>query len=140
MGRSRICLDTGVLVAYLKGREPGAAAVEEAVKEQDCFVTSITVYELLFGVARAKREIGEQALLETMTVVPLDDAAARRAASLHADLIGQNQDIGIKDVFIAAICLEHSLSLLTPNVRRFIRVQGLRVLTPPNLLPVGESG
>ncbi len=140
MGRSRICLDTGVLVAYLKGREPGAAAVEEAVKEQDCFVTSITVYELLFGVARAKREISEQALLETMTVVPLDDAAARRAASLHADLIGQNQDIGIKDVSIAAICLEHSLSLLTPNVRHFIRVQGLRVLTPPNLLPVGESG
>jgi tRNA(fMet)-specific endonuclease VapC len=54
----------------LKAREPGASAIERAVKEYDCCITSITAYELLFGVARAKREIGEQALLGVMTVLP----------------------------------------------------------------------
>ncbi len=134
MGDSRLCLDTGVLIAYLKGREPGASAVEKAVKEHACYVTSITVYELLFGVARAKKEIGEQALLGIMTVLPLNDAAARRAADLHADLISRNQDIGVKDVLIAAICLEHTLSIFTTNERHFSRVRGLKVITPTQLM------
>ena len=119
MGDFQLCLDTSVLVAYLKGRELGASAVEKAVKECACYVTAITVYELLFGIARAKKEIGEQALLGVTLILPLDDAAARRAADLHATLIDQNQDIGVKDVLIAAICLEHALPIVTLNEQHF---------------------
>jgi len=39
---TRICIDTGPLIAFLKGREPGATAVERVVRELDCFVTVIT--------------------------------------------------------------------------------------------------
>ncbi len=99
-----------------------------------CSVTAITVYELLFGVARAKKEIGEQALLGILTVLPLSDAAARRAANLHADLISRNQDIGIKDVLIAAICLEHTLPILTANHQHFSRVSELKVIRPSELV------
>jgi len=134
MDDTRLCLDTSALIAYLKGREPGAAAVERAVKNYACYVTAITVYELLFGVARAQKQIGEEALLGVMSVAPFDDAAARRAARLHADLISRNEDIGVKDVLIAAICLEHSLPLLTLNERHFLRVPALRLLTPETFL------
>jgi tRNA(fMet)-specific endonuclease VapC len=133
MDDSQLCLDTNVLVAFLKDREPGALAVEKAVKECVCYVAAITVYELLFGVARAKKEIGEQTLLGVMTVLPLNEAAARRAANLHADLISRNQDIGIKDVLIAAICLEHALPILTANHQHFSRVPDLKVITPSEL-------
>lgn len=131
---SYLCIDTGPLIAFLKAREPGASAVEHAVKLYDCRVTAVTVYELLFGVARAKREIGEDALLGVMTVSPFDEAAARRAAKLHDELIRDNKDIGVKDVMIAAICLEGALPLLTMNERHFSRVRGLTVLTPDALL------
>ncbi len=114
----------------LKGREPGASAVEKAVRECICYVTSVTVYELMFGVARAQKEIGENALLDIMTVLPLSNAAARKAALLHSELISHNQDIGVKDVLIAAICLEHSLPILTMNERHFSRVPYLNVITP----------
>lgn len=134
MDTTHLCLDTSVLIAYLKGREPGATAVERAVKDYTCHVTAITVYELLFGVARAQKQIGEEALLGVMSVAPFQDAAARRAARLHADLISRNEDIGVKDVLIAAICLEHSLPLLTLNERHFSRVSGLQVLTPDAFL------
>ena len=130
----RLCLDTNILIDYLKGREPGAAAVEKAVKEYDCHITSITVYELLFGVARAKKEIGEQALLGVMSTLPLDRFVARKAAEMHADLISHNQDIGIKDVFIAAACLIAEIPILTANERHFERVPGLKVITPAQLL------
>lgn len=129
MAASELCLDTSVLIAFLKGREPGASAVENSVRSSACFVTAITVYELLFGVTRAGREIGEDQLLSVMTVLSLDNAAARRAAFLHNELIRANADIGIKDVIIAAICLEHHLPLLTLNEKHFRRVKDLRVLT-----------
>jgi tRNA(fMet)-specific endonuclease VapC len=135
MDLTRICIDTGPLIAFLKGRNPGAAAVERAVQELDCFVTVITAYELLFGVARARRQIGEDALLGTMYSLPLDIAAARRAAQLHDELIRRNQDIGIKDVLIVAICLEHELPLLTLNEDHFKRVPELTIVTVAELAP-----
>ncbi|MCP4420021.1 MAG: type II toxin-antitoxin system VapC family toxin [Chloroflexi bacterium] len=128
-----ICLDTGPLIAYLRGRHPGAKAVKHVVKECACYVSAITVHELLFGVARAKKQIGENVLLKTLTTLPLDEAVSRRAALLHADLISQNNDIGIKDTFIAATCLEHSLPILTLNKRHFSRVPDLKLLTPENI-------
>jgi tRNA(fMet)-specific endonuclease VapC len=139
MDNDRLCIDTSALIAYLKGREPGAAAVEKAVKERTCSVTAITVYELLFGVARARRQIGEEALIGVMNVVPFDELAARRAARLHDDLIRNNKDIGVKDVLIAAICLEHSLPLLTLNEQHFARVVGLTVFDPNQFLVHRES-
>lgn len=135
MDFARLCIDTGPLVAFLKGRNPGAAAVERAVRELDCCVTAITAYELLFGVARARRQIGEDALLGALETLPLDMAAARRAAQLHDELIRHNKDIGIKDVLIAAICLEHKLPLLTLNQEHFGRVPGLTVVTPAEITP-----
>jgi tRNA(fMet)-specific endonuclease VapC len=130
----RICLDTSALIAYLRGSELGAAAVERAVKDRVCYVTSITVYELLLGMARARKHIGEEDLLNVMLVVDFDNAAARRAAKLHAELISRNSDIGVKDMLIAAICLEHSLPLLTLNERHFSRVPDLQVITPEKYL------
>ncbi|HLF28790.1 MAG TPA: type II toxin-antitoxin system VapC family toxin [Anaerolineae bacterium] len=134
MDDNAVCLDTSVLVAYLRGNEPGAAAVERAVKDYACRVTAITVYELLFGMARAQKRVSEEALLDVMLTLPFDDTAARRAAQLHASLIGQNADIGVKDTLIAAICLAQNLPLLTLNERHFSRVPGLRLLDPATLL------
>lgn len=45
MDLTRLCIDTGPLIAFLKGRNPGAAVVERAVRELDCCVTAITAYE-----------------------------------------------------------------------------------------------
>ncbi len=130
MDFAELCLDTSVLINYLKGREPSAGAVTRAVSDLPCAVTTITVYELLFGMARARKTIGETELLGVMRILPFDDAAARRAAVLHDELIRRNQEIGVKDVLIAAICLEQNVPLLTTNQLHFARINDLRVLTP----------
>ncbi len=134
MDNTTLCLDTSALIAFLKGREPAATAVAQAIQDWACFTTSITAYELLFGIARAQKQIGEEELLGVMTIVPLDESSARRAATLHDQLIRRNEDIGVKDVLIAAICLSHSLPLLTLNEKHFSRVPELQMLTPDNLL------
>lgn len=128
-----LCLDTSILIAYLRGQEPGANSIVHAVQNYECCVTAITSYELLFGVQRSRKEIGENALLGFMKIWPLDHQAAEKAAELHANLIANNQDIGIKDVLISAVCLVHSLPILTLNAKHFSRVPSLSVYTPHTL-------
>jgi predicted nucleic acid-binding protein len=53
---------------------------------------------------------------------------------LHSQLISANADIGVKDVFIAAVFLEQSLPILTRNEQHFARVPGLKVLTAEEML------
>ena len=130
MATLELCVDTNLLIDFLKNREPGATALERALLNYHCGMTSITHYELLYGMARARRSIGEEVLTEALTVLPLDRVAAARAARLHAQLVHANQDIGVKDTLIAAICLAHAVPLLTANVRHFSRVEGLTVIDP----------
>lgn len=134
MDTSRICIDTGPLIHYLRNSEPGAGSVEKAVKNSVCFVTAITAYELLFGAARAQRRLSEHDLLGIMVVLPFGYREAQQAAELHAELISRNQDIGVKDVLIAAICLEHDLPLLTTNIRHFERISTLQIISPDSFL------
>lgn len=125
MDTHRICIDTTVFIGFMRGQEPNAGAMERVAKESICYITAISAYELLFGAARAKRHIEEQSLLEITTVLPF----SYRAAQLAANLISQNQDIGVKDVLIAAICIENQLPLLTSNLRHFNRIPDLQVIS-----------
>jgi tRNA(fMet)-specific endonuclease VapC len=132
METERIGLDTSILIAFLRGREPAATALEKAVQKHTCFVAAITIYELIFGLARSGQSIGEDELLGLMTIIPVDGQIARRSAYLHQQLLQQGQDIGVKDVFIAATCLVNNLPLLTLNQRHFSRIADLSVITPEN--------
>jgi tRNA(fMet)-specific endonuclease VapC len=121
---------TNILIDFLKGREPGAEALERALRNYQCGITAITEYELLFGMARIRRSIGEEALTYALPTLPLDKKAASIAAHLHAELIHRNKDIGVKDTLIAAICLRYTVPLLTANVKHFSRVDGLTLIDP----------
>nr|MDO8081339.1 type II toxin-antitoxin system VapC family toxin [Candidatus Freyarchaeota archaeon] len=44
-----ICVDTDVVVDYLRGREPGKSAFIEWTKKADISITSVTAFELLLG-------------------------------------------------------------------------------------------
>ena len=79
MATLELCVDTNLLINFLKNREPGATALERALLNYHCGMTSITHYELLYGMARARRSIGEEVLTEALTVLPLDRARRLRS-------------------------------------------------------------
>lgn len=108
--------------------------LDRLIESATCTVTSVTVYELLFGAARVARDIGEDKMLAAIEALPFDASAARQAARLHARLIQQNQEIGVKDILIAAICIEHNVPFVTSNLRHFERIAELTVLSPEKAL------
>ena len=109
---SKVLLDTDILSEILKGKSAVVTAkAEKYLAQQGCFTTSaITVAEIVYGFRRVGREdrvMQFEASLETAEVLPLDDAAARLAGRINADLERVGRVIGMPDVLIAATALRN---------------------------------
>lgn len=114
---------TGVSLATLVGREL-----------EECFISVITLSELLHGLARAtsprirrERQIFLEDTLADLKVLPIDEEVAKLHASLTADLGMRGAMIGVNDSWIAATCLRHRHEIVTLNVGELSRVPGLVV-------------
>lgn len=125
-----VCIDSSILIGFLRGQAEAIQLMRHAQSFDECCATAITVYEVMFGARRAKRNLDENALLSSFRILPLNNGSAVRAAQMHADMVRTNTQIGLNDIFIAAICIEHDMSLVTLNERHFERVHGL-VLSKP---------
>lgn len=119
--------DTGVLIDYLSGAEPGASRVEQAIENGALHTTAITRFELLSGARTARTEAGIRDLLDLISTVPFDEHCADRAALVRRSLEKSGASIGMADSLIAGIVLVHNAILLTRNLKHFERVTGLRL-------------
>jgi tRNA(fMet)-specific endonuclease VapC len=128
-----VLIDASILIEHERGRislEPHLAG-----REQEAFFLSvITASELLHGVyratdpnVRARRSAFVEAVLERFPLLPVDLAIARAHAQLWAGLMGEGRLLGPHDLWLAAACLAHGLTMVTANVREFARVPGLVV-------------
>lgn len=94
-------------------------------------ISSITLAELQYGVARSARPAHHEALLAQflapLAIAPFDGAAAEVYGRVRADLERQGTPIGPLDTLIAAHALSLQSTLLTRNEREFRRVAGLTV-------------
>lgn len=120
-------LDTNV-VSELRRPQPDArvlAWVQDRFPG-DLFLSAISVFELELGVRRVeRRDVAQGERLRRWLdggvldqfrgrVLPVDAAVARRSAMLQVP-----DPRSERDCFIAATALEHSLTVVTRNVRDF---------------------
>lgn len=126
-----ILIDASVLIEHERGRLQIAKHIAGR-EADDLFLSVITASELLHGVhratdlgIRARRAAIVEALLARFAVLPVDLATARAHARLRADLASVGSLIGPHDLWLAAACLAHGLSIATVNTREFRRVPGL---------------
>ena len=103
-----------------------------AAAHAEVAVSVLVEHELRYGSARSPADnswpLIEQ-LLALIPSTPLTRPIANRAAELRSDLtIGATgTPIGPCDLLIAAAALEHGATLVTNDVREFVRVPGLKV-------------
>ncbi|WP_446383131.1 PIN domain-containing protein [Coleofasciculus chthonoplastes] len=94
-----------------------------------CYTISvITVMEVVQGWHKRQREDRVQEFLATLTseeVLGLELSDAALAGRIYADLERIGQPIGYPDSMIAAIALQHDLTLVTGNLSHLKRVQAL---------------
>ena len=120
-----IVADSDVLIDGLRGRDPVAGRVALELETGSLATTVVSAFELLSG-ARTPRELDKvQTLLAALTILPLDERAARTAGRLRREFESSGRGIGTADYLIAGICLERSAILLTGNQDHFGRIDGL---------------
>jgi len=126
-----LALDTNTLIYFFKGMGMVGERLL-ATAPSEIAVPAVCVYEIEFGIARsnnpAKRRQQFDNLLDVLTVLPFDQAAATKAAGLRAALAGAGKPIGPLDTLIAGTALAHNATLVTHNVSEFSRVPGLSVM------------
>ena len=120
-----IVADSDVLIDYLRRRQPGAAAVVEALRRGQLHTTILNCFELLAGAQSSQPEESVLALLDSLSILPLDFEAARKAAEISRELDRLGVGIGLGDILIAGTVLAQGGTLLAGNRRHFERVPGL---------------
>ncbi len=119
--------DTDVLIDFLGGAEPFASRIALELEHDALRTTAISRFELLSG-ARSTREVKlVRDLLAAIPALPLDAAAADRAAEARSALERAGSPIGMGDSLIAGIVLANDGILITRNRKHFDRVPGLHV-------------
>ncbi len=124
-----IILDTNVVSELMKPA-PSPAVIEwvRAGTGSELFTTSITLAEILYGIARLPDGRRKELLRTTASevfaafedhVLPFDS----RAATHYAEVVGSRDQIGLPidgfDGQIASICRAHGAALATRNLRDF---------------------
>jgi tRNA(fMet)-specific endonuclease VapC len=127
-----ICLDTNVVIAFLKGGPPPLVErMERELMQGTLGLPAVALYELQYGVAKSarRRENTDRLTLFLqlpIVVLPFEAEDAEEAGDIRAGLERAGTPIGPYDVLIAAQARRRDALLVTANTGEFVRVPGLR--------------
>lgn len=121
-------LDTDTVSWALRGQGTVPTRLLEHRPSQLC-LSSITLAELRFGAdAKASRKLHGliDTFVQSVVVMPFDQAAADRFGQVANALAKRGAPIGTFDTLIATHALSLGLTLVTNNTKHFQRVVGLK--------------
>ncbi len=128
----KVMLDTNICIAIIKQKPPQALKRFTAYKVGDIGISTVTLAELEFGVAKSQHLEKNQGALDEF-VLPLEIAnfdrdAARVYGRVRATLEKKGTPIGALDMMIGAHAMILGVTLATNNTREFSRIKGLTVV------------
>jgi tRNA(fMet)-specific endonuclease VapC len=127
----RYMLDTNACIALIKRKPAAAIRRFTSLLPGDVGLSSITLAELRYGVAKsAVVEKNAEALAEFLVPLEIADfgtAAAEAYGHIRAGLEKAGTPIGPLDTQIGAHAVSLGAVLVTNNVREFRRIPGLKV-------------
>jgi tRNA(fMet)-specific endonuclease VapC len=124
-------LDTNTCI-YIINKKPASAIRKIQTRQpEQVAISSITIAELEYGVARSQQpERNRVALLGFLmpfTILDFDHEAATFYGIIRSSLEKVGKPIGPMDLLLAAQARARNMVLVTNNLREFKRVEGLRV-------------
>ncbi|HJD55911.1 MAG TPA: PIN domain-containing protein [Rickettsia endosymbiont of Pyrocoelia pectoralis] len=129
-----IVIDTSILVDL----ERGKLTYQILENYEQCYISPITLTELLIGADRAdnenrrtKRLVFIEYIVNSLIILPFKAEEACIYAKIIDNLYKEKITIDTNDMLIAASAITHGYPILTLNVKDFKRIHGLEVLTAP---------
>lgn len=128
----KLMLDTNICIYIIKQRP--ASVLKHFLEYQvgDIGISSITLSELRYGVAKSKhREKNAKALDEfiiPLDIASFDEEGALAYGDIRTNLEKAGTPIGSMDMLIAAHAMSLGVTLVTNNTREFSRITSLDVV------------
>ncbi len=126
-------LDTDVLSNLVrKSPSPVLLSRLASIPGEMLHTTAINAAEIHYGAARSARgdeilRVFEEIVFPRLTILSFDAGSAPVFGGLKAKLEARGQTRSEPDLRIAAIALQHKLTLVTGNIRHFAGIPRLRV-------------
>lgn len=122
-------LDTNICIFYMKGQFHLNEKIDDKMKHH-CFISEITVAELLYGAACSNRKdsiIKEvEIFISQFTILPIYDSL-RTFAELKSFLRSRGNLIDDFDLLIGSSAVANNLILVTENVKHLERIPHIKI-------------
>ena len=124
-------LDTNICIYLINHKYEYLIDKIESIGIENTAVSTLTIAELEFGIAKSQSKFKEQnrlALLEFLLpfkFLSFDQNDAYEYGYIRNDLQSKGQVIGNMDMLIAAQAIANDLILVTNNIKEFERVENL---------------
>ena len=125
-----ILLDTNTCIYIINNRPPNVLEKFRKYKAGEVSISSLAASELAYGVAKSGSAKNRKALdmfLAPLQILPFDSQCLWFYADLRASLEKQGLSIGPMDTLIAAQALSIDGTLVTNNIKEFMRVPKLKL-------------
>jgi len=128
----KLMLNTNTCIAIIKQKPSNILSKFSAYQVGDICISTVTLSELKFGVAKSHYQEKNRSALEEfilpLEIVDYDDAACEHYGVIRADLEKRGLPIVPLDTMIAAHALSLNVTLITNNTKEFSRVKKLKLL------------
>ena len=129
MADKNLMVDTSILIDYFRKTDKNNARLVTHFKNYgQLFISSITEFEVLNGAKQLHLDFWN-GMLPRFTILDFDSKAARQAAAITEQLKSRRKNIDKPDLFIAATAVAHGLNFDTLNIKHFIHIDKLLMLT-----------
>ncbi len=129
MKNNKYLLDTNICISLLRGNRKVALKLIE-IGEGNCFISVITLHELMFGTYYSKHETQEVPKVEEF-VSRFPIVSLLHSAEEYAIRKTQLRATGIMidefDLLIAATAVSGGYILVTDNTKHFQRIKNLKI-------------
>lgn len=128
---SKYLLDTNICIHFIKGEFDLRSKIQK-VGFQSCFISEITIAELLYGVEKSapdRKTVNLQRVLNLKSAFSEQTVTISECLEEYASQKAQLKSIGRRvedlDIFIGATAIVSGLILVTRNTKDFTNMNGI---------------
>ena len=124
-------LDTNICIYIIKKKPVSAIKKFEKLKSGSVAISTVTLSELYFGVAKSSKPdenmIALQEFISPLEVLDFSNVDALVYGRIRNSLEKKGSPIGAMDLLIASIAKSQDLILVTNNTKEFARISDLKI-------------
>lgn len=126
MAKDGVIVDTSVLISFFRGESKIAAKVTRLLRDNRVVTTGIIIAELLQGMKDVKEERDISGIFAEISPLEITTDLWIKAGKVALSLRREGINLPLTDVAIAALAVEHNLSVFTLD-KHFEKIPGLKM-------------